>query len=91
LLLAEPAQKMIVKKTAVKILIVLSFLTILQSNIEPIYFEKTKCQGKNKILLNKSRVRPVIFVHDRAISRDFYFFLNPELIFFDFALYFNGK
>ena len=69
----------------------LSFLTILQNNINVIYFAKTKCQGRNKILLNKSRVRTVIFVHDRAIPRDFYFFLNPELIFFNSALYFNGK
>ena len=88
--MTETVQNMkINKKATVKFLIVLSFPTILQSNIDAIYFEKTKCQGKNEILLNKAG--SVIFIHDQAISRDFCFFFNPELIFFNSALYFNGK
>ena len=59
--MTETAQNIKVNKIAtVKFLIVLSFSTILQSNINAIYFEKTKCQGENKIMLNKAG--SVIFI-----------------------------
>jgi len=74
LLLAEIAQKMIVKKTAVKILIVLSFSTILQSNINAIYFEKPKCQGGKKLLQSKTRFGPCFLVMTGRFSEIFIFF-----------------
>ena len=57
--MTETAQNIKVNKIAtVKFLIVLSFLTVLQSNINAIYFEKTKCQGEKKLLQSKTGFDP---------------------------------
>ena len=67
--LAETAQKMKIKKTAVaKFLIVLSLLDKFSNNDSTIYFEKTKCQGGKK-LLSKARSGRSFFVNRRDCQK----------------------